>query len=76
MKGYMTLGEASQKWGITTRQLNTYCLKNLIPGTERAGRVWLIPENAIKPRDARVTTGEYRNWRKKHGKKEAFDDNS
>ena len=68
MKGYMTLGEASEKWGITARQLNTYCLKDQIPGVERAGRVWLIPENASKPIDSRVTTGEYKDWRKKYGK--------
>ena len=72
MKGYMTLVEASEKWGITTRQLNAYCLKNKIPGTERAGRVWLIPEDAEKPVDTRVKTGEYRNWRKKYGKSKEY----
>ena len=68
MKGYMTLSEASEKWEITTRQLNAYCLKGLIPGTERAGRMWLIPEDAERPIDTRVKSGKYKNWGKKYGK--------
>ena len=31
----------------------------------KIGSRWLIPAEAVYPRDGRVTTGEYRNWRKK-----------
>lgn len=41
------------------------CRENRIEGVKRFGRAWAIPEDAEKPVDARVTTGEYRNWRKK-----------
>jgi hypothetical protein len=66
MKGYMTLVEASKKWDITPRMLNTYCLNGRIEGAERAGRIWMIPENAERPTDLRVKTGYYKNWRNKH----------
>ena len=36
-----------------------------IEGATRFGNVWAIPENVIRPVDNRITTGEYKNWRKK-----------
>ena len=39
---YMTLREASEKWGISTRQINYYCAEDRIPGAvkkaEECGR--------------------------------------
>ena len=29
---YMTLKEASEKWGVTTRQINYLCASGRIPG--------------------------------------------
>ena len=69
MKGYITLKEASVKWGLSARWINEICAKNRIPGAEQVGRVWIIPEDAEKPtKDNRVKTGAYRDWRKKYGK--------
>lgn len=39
-----------------------------IPGTTRFGHVWAISANVERLEDGRVTTGEYRNWRKKRKK--------
>ena len=50
---YMTLREAGEKWGISPRQINYYCSEGRIPGAEKMGRVWLIPQNAKKPADGR-----------------------
>lgn len=50
---YMTLREASEKWGISPRQINYYCSEGRIPGAEKMGRVWLIPKDAKKPIDRR-----------------------
>ena len=36
-----------------------------IDGVIKFGRAWAIPVDAEKPGDARITTGEYKNWRKK-----------
>ena len=68
MKGYITIKEASEKWGLSARWINVMCSQNRISGAEQVGRVWIIPENAECPTDRRVKSGEYRNWRKKYGK--------
>jgi len=49
---YMTLREASEKWGISTRQINYYCAENRIPGA------WLLPKTAVKPQDGRYKKRE------------------
>ena len=41
---YMTLKEASEKWGITPRR---------IPGAMKMATIWLIPKTAQKPMDGR-----------------------
>lgn len=51
---YMTLREASEKWGISTRQINYYCTEDRIPGTVKMAGVWLIPKDAEKPADGRT----------------------
>lgn len=50
---YMTLKEASEKWGVTPRWINYYCAAGRIPGAVKMGTVWLIPKNAQKPADKR-----------------------
>lgn len=51
---YMTLKEASEKWGVTPRWINYYCAASRIPGAIKMGTVWLIPKNAKKPIDGRT----------------------
>lgn len=50
---YMTLKQASDKWGISPRMINYYCSEGRIPGAEKMGKVWLIPKDAKKPADGR-----------------------
>ena len=50
---YMTLKEASEKWGISSRQVNYYCVEDRIPGAVKIAGVWLIPKDAEKPIDGR-----------------------
>lgn len=50
---YMTLKEASNNWGITSRMINYYCANDRIPGAVKMGSVWLIPIAAKKPQDRR-----------------------
>ena len=59
MQGYMTLKEAASKWGISDRRINALCLEGRIDGATRAGTMWLIPDQAKKPEDARLKTGKY-----------------
>lgn len=50
---YMTLKEASEKWGVTPRRVNYYCAAGRIPGAVKMATIWLIPKEAKKPADAR-----------------------
>lgn len=50
---YMTLKEASEKWGVSSRQINYYCTDGRIPGAVKMAGVWLIPKEAEKPKDRR-----------------------
>ena len=51
---YMTLKEASEKWGVTPRRVNYYCAAGRIPGAVKMAGVWLIPKGATKPIDRRI----------------------
>ena len=46
---YQTIEETAAKWGITSRQVRTYCAKGRIAGATFDGKAWLIPANTIKP---------------------------
>lgn len=50
---YMTLKEASEKWGISVRQINYYCADGRILGAVKMATIWLIPKDAEKPMDRR-----------------------
>lgn len=43
---YMTLKEASEKWGVTPRQINYLCAGGRIPGAVKMATIWLIPKDA------------------------------
>ena len=57
---YMTLKEASEKWGVSSRQVNYYCVEGRIPGAVKMAGVWLIPKTAEKPIDGRTKQGRCR----------------
>lgn len=56
---YMTIQEASLKWGISTRRIQVLCASGRLEGAARFGRQWAIPEEQNKPTDARVRSGKY-----------------
>lgn len=56
---YLIPKEAAAKWGISVRRVQILCVQGKIEGAERHGRIWLIPESAEKPEDARIRTGRY-----------------
>ena len=45
---YMTIKEASEKWGVSARQINYYCAADRIPGAVKMATLWLIPKDAQK----------------------------
>ena len=40
---YITVKEASEKWGVTPRRVNYYCAGGRISGAVKMAGVWLIP---------------------------------
>ena len=55
---YITVKEASEKWGLSDRRVRILCAEGKILGATRDGRAWKIPENAIKPEDGRFKSKE------------------
>lgn len=53
--GYISAKEAGKKWKISQRRVAVLCSEKRIPGAEMVGNMWIIPENAEKPVDARKT---------------------
>lgn len=50
---YISTAEASQKWGVSLRQVQRLLADNRIPGAKKYGRSWMIPDDAEKPIDPR-----------------------
>ena len=66
IKGYISIREASYRWGVSERRVNQYCAEGRIPGASRFGRSWAIPENAEKPSDPRFQGTAPRSRQDKH----------
>lgn len=56
---YMSISQAAEKWGITSRRIQVLYKQDRIPGAARIGYVWAIPLDAEKPKDARIRSGKY-----------------
>jgi Fic family protein len=50
---YMTVLQASEKWGISDRRVRILCQQEKIPNVIKQGRAYLIPIDAEKPDDGR-----------------------
>ena len=51
--------EISKLWGISARRVAILCAEGRIPGAQRVGANWGVPDDAEKPHDARVKSGKY-----------------
>ncbi len=56
---YISKAEAAEKWGLSSRRVGVLCVGGRIKGAQKAGSVWIIPEDAKKPNDARVKSRKY-----------------
>jgi len=50
---YMSTRQASIKWKISERRVQFLCAEGKVDGAKRLGWMWLIPDYAQKPEDAR-----------------------
>lgn len=53
--GVMSAKDAADKWGISQRRVAVLCSEKRIKNAKMLGNMWIIPENAQKPIDARKT---------------------
>ena len=51
---YIKVSEAATKWGISARRVRLLCEQGRIAGVERKGNLYMIPEDAEQPIDART----------------------
>jgi hypothetical protein len=56
---YLSVSQTAEKWGISTRRIQILCGEGRIPGAVRIGAFWAIPNDAVKPTDARIKNGKY-----------------
>ncbi len=50
---YISVKEAAQKWNISERLIQRYCIEGRIIGAAKFSGSWAIPEDAVKPQDPR-----------------------
>ncbi len=50
---YMSIKQASEKWGISDSRIRLLCREGRIEGAIKIGRNWTIPFDAVKPIDGR-----------------------
>jgi len=55
---YMTVKQASERWGISDRRVRLLCAEGRIEGIVKKGRSYLIPEDTLKPIDGRSLRGK------------------
>ena len=55
---FLTVKQASEKWGISDRRIRVLCSEGKISGAYREGRRWKIPMDAKKPADGRYKSKE------------------
>ena len=51
--------EKAMEWGISYHAVSNMCKNGKIQGAVKIGRTWQIPDDAEKPIDGRITSGNY-----------------
>ena len=62
---WITPLQASEKWKITERQVQSMCQQGKIPGVVRLSKVWLIPKDAPRPLDGRTKAAKQQKLKSK-----------
>ena len=52
---YIKVSQAAEKWGLSTRRVRVLCAQGKIDGVIRKGKLYMIPGNARKPADGRLS---------------------
>jgi len=52
---YMKVTQAAERWGISAQRVRALCAEGKIDGVIRKGKLYLIPIDAQKPQDVRIS---------------------
>ncbi len=52
---YIKVSKAAEKWGVSPRRVRVLCAEGKVSGVVRKGKLYMIPENATKPVDGRLS---------------------
>lgn len=63
---YISIKQCASDWGLSIKYVQLLCRQGKIEGAIKEKGKWLIPKEAIKPEDRRITSGKYKGWRKKY----------
>lgn len=58
---YLPIQEFTDKWNISKRRIQVLCREGRVKGAKMIGNMWVIPENATKPSDAREKSPTVKN---------------
>ena len=64
LDNYLTVNEVAEMWNLDSRRVQILCANGEIEGAVKFGRAWAIPSSAEKPKDKRITTGKWIDYRK------------
>lgn len=56
---YIKVRAAAEKWGLSTRRVRVLCAEGKIDGVIRKGNLYMIPANAVKPKDRRMNRSAF-----------------
>ena len=54
-----TCKEIAEMWNVTERTVTAFCKSGKISGAIKIGKSWQIPDDAKRPADQRVKSGNY-----------------
>lgn len=57
---YKPVKDVAEEWGLTVRRVQMMCMDGTIRGAVKEGKLWMVPDNAVKPEDKRVISGAYK----------------
>ncbi|MPM74444.1 hypothetical protein SDC9_121432 [bioreactor metagenome] len=61
---FITIEQASEKWGISHRRIQVLCAEGRIEGVVKFGRALAIPVASKKSNDGRIKSGKYQKKRR------------
>lgn len=53
---FLSVAQTAQKWNLSERTVRNYCANGKIPDAFLTGKKWNIPENAERPKKAKIST--------------------